>query len=1643
MINSENEVGTPDFCRNLPKKPTKSIPRDNLMEHIETVFRDAARCILLEGEAQSGKSEFLASFLRKHSQDSVGVFLSPGDAYFYSPEYAKLVLAEQIHWILNGKPGNYDSIDDATYKSLLYKLQKLAGQKPITFVIDGLTEKIAPEGKLREDILNLLPFSQQNFRFLIAGTGDLEPDLRKHSKSFKSVPLIQIAQEEAAEFFADITELTPKDVSDIRKFCSGSIGRMTKLRAIIQTNKISLNEILNERFGELEDLMEMEWLSFAKNEALRKLLAFLCFANRPLHLERLAEFSGIEKESLQRLIEESSFIDSDSASCLVSIRSNAQKHFLRKKLQEFESTVQESFLKELLANPDSIESDRYLPAQLLQVGKYDDLVQRLDAKHFCRLLNSEKSLRALKVNLDLGLKAAKHIGDEAQIARFGMSKSVVGGITLSVGSQGRIQTLVAMGQIDEAIALSLAAPSREEALKHLAATAKAIFDERKTIPNSIRTEVKNLLEDLSVDTLGDMAIAIACDLIVVDFEAAVDLFNKANAVVKNEKTTNTPNSHEKGDDKSGEKSLSSSEQTTELRLSERHRRRFSQVIGQMVDRTAPEKICDRVRQSTDYSSDLVFMKEWIGRRRTDPRAFEVAHAAIDVILKDLKRSPRIEDLRTIAVVLPHVDDTLEAEKLSKRIQALVSTELLFGNSVEAVRLQMLLIETQYRVTPDEAELAWLDVLLEVEVIADISIRVACLSWVLFALKQLPTWEILEAKTSLISHATSSLMDAIECLLQNSADHLAAVKTALPALTRADIALTMKVCGSLNTETRRDSAFSLSLAELFTLMKYSDEPACILQFVDKIIDENTRSKAILNGLSQVVDHLKSSRSVICNEGVASLWKKLRVPNYRFMGLRYAIQIALLTKQSDSKISFLKDEIDKCWSANEIDWVRWELGYSLVRDMYSSDKIFANDWFSKIAEEEKSLRSPSESVSDVLKLTASLAVRAYSYLAPSDFKQSEDFGKLAQLVASIAVPDERLQMWCELGIRLHYSGKYGFSKYICKNYVEPMLPISSASIGECGFGHELTLALAAPFLYLIHEATGQFTVDKISDIARRDSAIQEICFTLLRKVANTDGYKDPGSDGYDLTVETATSIVSLIGKMSTDWIIFGVVEALTDSLGAKKNERRIRRLQVADILNTLETSVKRILPDRNNIKHAGFLISSLAQINRARQSAGLQVAGKTWQDLFADARALSNVSDRAVVTAFVAVGARGKQKIIPDDWLEQIRQDVKSSPTVLDQIDRYVWLAEILEGFDKKQSLQLARAGMSLTKNVGEGINVYQKKRKLLDIVLNIDPDLAGDFIELSDGDRARRNDKAALEARVKIQRLQKEAASHPDNLELREESDRDIAELAMRNLSALNANRIVPRAVEDFKNLISRAHSLPFDSAYCVWSWMLENAIRKGGLNSKGEKVVINAFQASLSAGELIISLLNGAFSALNPNGASGEGLVRPGGREDALALILDWAKVVDGQPIVITDPYFGPEDLELLFEMAKAAPRSSIRVLTGRRHLRGAIADSNFETAFLDAWHAMCDAVGSDIEICVVGVNSDGDHPIHDRWILSGGCGLRMGTSAKSLGNFRVSEVCNMTEEEVPGRLELVNGFLDRRTRQWEGGRVMTSSFSL
>lgn len=1640
--NITSVVSAHDFCRNFPEKPLKPVARDNVYDHINKIFIEVSKFILLEGPTLSGKSEFAAGFMRRHPDTSVGAFLLPGDAYFYSPEYARLVLAEQMHWLINQSAANYEAVDESLYTKLLHQLQKIAKRKPITFIIDGLASPGQPEHRMNQEILALLPHSQPDFRFLISGPPAFEEQLRKINSSLKVVTLIELAKEETVEFFSDVPHLTHKDIADIRKFCAGSIGQMSKFKSILSNCKMSVEDILADRVGGLDDLMEIEWRSLSTDENMTRLLAFLCFANRQVMLSQLATMAELADEEVDQLLSKCAFVDIDSTSKYCSIRSTTQRNFLQKKLLYLESKIQDNYLKDLLKDPESIEAIRYLPAQLMKTGHYEDLIRRLDVKHFCKLLTSQRSLRALKANSDLGLSASKKLSDEASLTRFSISGSVISGLTFSVGSRSRIEALIRLGVIDDALDLAFSSPTNEERLQLLATTAKALYDERLLIPNEIKAEIKRLGELVSANDLGPLAIDIACDLIVIDLEAAVDLFNKANSLSKEGEKTNANATPEQKPRSALDSEVSEGPiRKLELRVSQKHHQRFAEALGRIVDRTSSDQIITRLNQSVDTSGELMFLSEWLSRRKKESDAWKIANLALDLMLKDLSRSPRVEDLRAVAVVLPYIEIPDETDKLIKRIEVLVETDLFLGASVESVRLQMLLQRAKYRYAPAEVELSILELFIKVEALEDVSMQVTCLSWILYSLQQFEDTKKLEAKTSLLSQTTTALLAGIEKLLVSSAEHFIAVRSSIFALAKVDVKVALDLAGRLNTEERRDLAFSALAGELFKDPAFIKEPSALFQCIDKISDENKKSIVIIAGLYQISELIRKKTISTCNLGLVFIWKKLRVANYKFQGAISALQILMQSGATQPVIQELKDQLELVWPTIQVDWVRYDLGYSLVRDTARLDKDFAQYWLKKVNTEEQTQHAPSERYAEVLRLIADLVVRSYSYLA-SDATDTEsaEFRKVSSIISAVPIPQDRIILWSDFGTRLFYFNKKDLSKKICTSYVEPML---TDSFENNEFVKELMIAEAAPFLYLIHQAAALFQVDKIQGKARRDAAIAEICYGLLKKRSASDVYKTPDNDEYDLDAVTAVSLISLSCKISTDWILFNLIKVIAATLVAKRNDSRIRRTQVVDFLSSLTNLIKTNLPDLNNITHNGFKIASLAQIYRARGICGSQVSVAEWKNLYDEARAISNVADKGVVTAFVAVAAKTKMVSINADWLVAVKVDTHQIPTMVDKIDRFVWLAEILESSDKNQALALAQSGMELSKLLDKEVDAYARQKKILDLVFNIDPDLVDKYIDLADNDPARKYNKLALENRIKLKKLQREAAEGPCDIKFSDQSGEDIAELCMRNLAALNANRIIPRPIEEFNELALRGAVLTISDAYSIWCWIIENAIKKSAQGGKAEKVVENLFAASLNSGSLLLSMLGGADNVLQGMRFSSEGLVRPGDRDAVIEVIVQWARNNNGSEILISDPFFGPADVDFLLSIANAAPDSPLKVLTSKKHLKKQVTNFSFEDAFVDAWRTLCDVSPLDAQVAVIGINVEGDHPIHDRWLITEQSGLRLGTSANSIGHLRISEISHIDASVAASRFAITNDFILRRTKVWEGSKISLTTFDI
>jgi len=173
-------------------------------------------------------------------------------------------------------------------------------------------------------------------------------------------------------------------------------------------------------------------------------------------------------------------------------------------------------------------------------------------------------------------------------------------------------------------------------------------------------------------------------------------------------------------------------------------------------------------------------------------------------------------------------------------------------------------------------------------------------------------------------------------------------------------------------------------------------------------------------------------------------------------------------------------------------------------------------------------------------------------------------------------------------------------------------------------------------------------------------------------------------------------------------------------------------------------------------------------------------------------------------------------------------------------------------------------------------------------------------------------------------------------------------------------------------------------------------------------------------------------------------VVSPGARPQAIAYISAWARERVSDYIIICDPYFTAEELHFLYYLTAFLPDGvRIEVVTGLGH-QSKTATAPYDEYYARFWRErISDSAPPAIDICIMGVDPGGIPPIHDRWILTRGGGLRLGTSINSLGLNKTSEISMIESPQASIIEEEVRGYLGGSIRTHNGHRVSRINFSI
>jgi hypothetical protein len=211
------------------------------------------------------------------------------------------------------------------------------------------------------------------------------------------------------------------------------------------------------------------------------------------------------------------------------------------------------------------------------------------------------------------------------------------------------------------------------------------------------------------------------------------------------------------------------------------------------------------------------------------------------------------------------------------------------------------------------------------------------------------------------------------------------------------------------------------------------------------------------------------------------------------------------------------------------------------------------------------------------------------------------------------------------------------------------------------------------------------------------------------------------------------------------------------------------------------------------------------------------------------------------------------------------------------------------------------------------------------------------------------------------------------------------------------------------------------------------------------------FEAGLTAAELSLTLA-GRSAGIPTGGGRLNGspvekrleIIGAGERDRAIEVIRRWfAEYVDDY-LLIQDPYFGPEELWIMKLLLEEKPGCRVSVVTGMKHQNQLHLPRPWQDAYKDHWEQVSDQSPPSTRILVVGEVLSGAPPFHDRYMVTAGSGLRLGTSLRSIGLEKDSETSRLSAEEAHHiESEQLRDYLDLSRHEHVGKRLACQLFDL
>lgn len=1631
-------VDTTSICANFPVYQGRQIQRDNFIYTFEQILNTGIQVLIIEGKEEIGKTTVLSQFAKRHSKNCVSIFVRSRNRFSYDPTVLLTDFCNQVHWLLKAEEISNEIIPDERLLFDLFLQMRKKSRRENTvyyFVVDGLGDLTEENVEIRELILNLLPIGTPGFKFLISGT---EIALKGSLKGipYKTFQMLGFTMDETRTFLQDNIQ-NEDAVNELYRTFNGTPGPLASVRRLLESG-MNPDTLLDSLPKSAPDLFEMEWRAVDQaEEIILEVLALVAHERMCQTLHSLGNMFAITADELRTFLQPLNFIHiSQDYPHTVTFVSEPFRRFAAHKLRSLYAEVRDKIIAALLASPESDEALTSLPSFLEEAGQQERLLEYLSPERLALMPSRSQSLAPVRQKTELGVITAKALERDADLLRFSIHECSIRDLEGSEVSRSEIEALIVVGEYQTAVQLAQGATFKRDRLRLLAAVARFQREEGLFPEGELLEQIEQLFKQVDIAELGDDSADLAADLMHSRPDLAVQLIDSMSNSSPEDRATDWALARLSIKAMLSKRPISSGFAENVLmvrtRIKDPAALRLSTEISMLMGKYSAVEAIAEVEKLPNPSDKVYLLRRWSASTSDYMGASQVVEYALKVAIASASFKPTSTDLRQLATPLPMIEDTQTLVRLVGIFDTQKGLVEQAGPTGDYVRLQLLLCRAEKRYDAEAARTRLLEIYYYVDEISDLETRAIALARLFASTSELVNHPQLKDAFEVRENTLRELSRIIGELLNSTGDHYAVTKQILKALARHEFKIAWDVTARLNLEPRRDQ----SLRDVIK--------TCLRQPVEKIPYE-----MLLEALKSFADHNFRDiavQSVLERLGAESDQGAIRgVLNYALPFINAISDISdderrcraccfglnILSNAEGIQFTGLKERtfklLEKSWEGMEDSWHKVELGFQLTVVLAPYYREGAIEYLSRSQNLRDSLGLDYEVDSYVL--SVALAVRTFSGLLPNDLAVIEDYSRLASRIEQVPSVLTQTRLWTDVSLLCFRQGQIKRGTDVVGNHIKPLLN-SLERAHESDFVR--ALVIAAPALYFAHRNT---TMDRLRELPQpeKDVAINRVIDFIQEKIPPSYPFDDVGAN-YSISFEEAVDICELLKEVDQDSFLYGHVEDLVDSALWKNNPTSFTREQRFDLARRLENLIEKKLPNPRFIAHKGFKILSSLQVARLRK----QTRGHKWDQLLNSIDEVPNLSDRVFILSYAA-------KIAQDPkMLKEARRLSEQIPALIDRIGRNVLIAQIAADLAPPYAKEVLRDAFTLA-NVTNISDVDDLRREIVDIAHRVDEDLAVSLASKFDDDEAR----TRARRRIRLQKTRKDLA---DNAELSLDQLRAnefLPRACWMLLASLDSARVAPRPMKHVRTLLEAAALRPLREAFPIFCYVIENTVQRRAHSEEARALVRQMFEMALVGSDFTHAIAvrpskkRFSHALIEQTTSRDRRIIHPGQRPEAIEYLRRWLLESATDYLKLCDPFFGPKDLDILKLVLETIPTLEVFIVTSRKEQDQEGVAQPWSEAYRQRWEReFSDQTPPATEILVVGTHSR-EFPIHDRWWITNGKGIRLGTSFKSLGQTKVSEISILGDGEVRDREIETDQYLLHRKREHLGEKLYIESFTL